>query len=78
MENNMVEREPTPGDGSCLAHALVDQMSLDPHRTLYIIKLIHNFDCCQIIYAGCFINGYDTLVLIILVMLLMLVVLAFG
>ena len=30
MENNMVEREPTPGDGSCLAHALVDQMSLDP------------------------------------------------
>ena len=26
----MVEREPTPGDGSCLAHALVDQMSLDP------------------------------------------------
>ena len=26
----MVEREPRPGDGSCLAHALVDQMSLDP------------------------------------------------
>ena len=30
MENNYVLRPPTPGDGSCLAHALVDQMSQDP------------------------------------------------
>ena len=33
MENNFaipLQSELTPGDGSCLAHALVDQMSLDP------------------------------------------------
>ena len=30
----MVEREPTPGDGSCLAHALVDQMTRDPLLSL--------------------------------------------
>ena len=34
MENNFEERETTPGDGSCLAHALVDQMTLDPMLSL--------------------------------------------
>ena len=34
MENNYEERELTPGDGSCLAHALIDQMTLDPILSL--------------------------------------------
>ena len=34
MENNLEERETTPGDGSCMAHGLVDQMSLDPILSL--------------------------------------------
>ena len=35
LENNYVlSDEPTPGDGSCLAHALVDQMRHDPILSL--------------------------------------------
>ena len=37
MENNFaipLESELTPGDGSCLAHALVDQMTRDPLLSL--------------------------------------------